>query len=96
MPLTSHRNSLMYRTGTTRPESPPPTGNVSVRRQKEGWLHVHADEFFRLLSLHERGEINLLEMPMTADDEGDEEDGQIDVSVCGDEPADVGETTDSH
>ena len=41
---------------------------VQEKRPPVGWLDVPADEFMRLLSLHNAGAINLLTMPETAAD----------------------------
>jgi hypothetical protein len=44
-----------------------------MQRRSVGWLDCPADEFFRLLAMHEAGKINLLAMAMeTADDEPEE------------------------
>lgn len=56
----------------TRPMPTLPVRTVQERRHTAGWLDCPADEFMRLLALHNAGEINLLEMPETAADVVDE------------------------
>lgn len=56
----------------TRPVPTLPVRTVQDRRQTDGWLECSAEEFMRLLSLHNAGKINLLEMPETAADAVDE------------------------
>lgn len=41
---------------------------VQEKRRPLGWLECTADEFMRLLALHNKGEINLLAMPEYASD----------------------------
>jgi hypothetical protein len=56
----------------SRPVPTLPVRTVQERRHGLGWGECPAEEFMRLLALHNAGKINLLEMPETAADAVDE------------------------
>jgi hypothetical protein len=72
MTVSAHNGRHVYRGATKIAHAHVRT--VYPQRKPLGWLECSADEFFRLLALHEAGRINLLTMPELSADNTSEVD----------------------
>lgn len=71
--MSHHAHSTQHSRGAATKNPLAYVRTVQEKRKPLGWLECSADEFFRLLTLHSAGKINLLAMPETSADTLDDE-----------------------